>query len=104
MPAVFLVRRPSVPIKTIAAYGLLLGLGEFGFLFTAIKLGAPSGLSSILLQAQAFFTALLAALFLKERLRAHNVVGMAVAGAGGWQSSRSRPVPRRGESPSLSSS
>ena len=45
-------------------------MGEFGFLFTAIKLGAPSGLSSILLQSQAFFTALLAAVFLKERLRA----------------------------------
>jgi O-acetylserine/cysteine efflux transporter len=82
VPAVFLVKRPSVPMKTIAAYGLLLGLGEFGFLFTAIKLGAPSGLSSILLQSQAFFTALLAAIFLKERLRAHNAVGMAVAGAG----------------------
>jgi O-acetylserine/cysteine efflux transporter len=57
-------------------------VGEFGFLFTAIKLGAPAGLSSILLQAQAFLTALLAAIFLKERLRAHNFAGMAVAALG----------------------
>ena len=82
LPAVFFVKRPSVPWKSLAAYGLLLGVGEFGFLFTAVKLGAPSGLSSILLQSQAFFTALLAALLLKERLAAHNVAGMAVAAAG----------------------
>jgi O-acetylserine/cysteine efflux transporter len=82
LPAVFLVRRPAAPMLSLAAYGLLLGVGEFGFLFTAIKLGAPAGLASVLLQAQAFFTALLAAAALKERLRAHNVAGMAVAAAG----------------------
>ena len=82
LPAVFLVRRPAAPLRSLAAYGLLLGVGEFGFLFTAIKLGAPAGLSSILLQSQAFFTALLVAAALKERLRARNVAGMAVAAAG----------------------
>jgi O-acetylserine/cysteine efflux transporter len=82
LPAVFFVKRPAAPLRLIAAYGLLLGLGEFGFLFTAIKLGAPSGLSSILLQSQAFFTAILAAAILKERLRAHSVAGMIIAGAG----------------------
>jgi O-acetylserine/cysteine efflux transporter len=82
LPAVFFVRRPSAPMKSLAAYGLLLGMGEFGFLFTAIKLGAPSGLSSIVLQSQAFFTAILASVLLKEKLRAHNAAGMIVAGAG----------------------
>jgi drug/metabolite transporter (DMT)-like permease len=82
VPAVFFVKRPAAPLRLVAAYGLLLGVGEFGLLFTAIGLGAPAGLSSILLQSQAFFTALLAALLLGERLHAHNVAGMAVAGAG----------------------
>jgi O-acetylserine/cysteine efflux transporter len=82
LPAVFLVGRPKAPLRKVAAYGLLLGVGEFGFLFTAIKLGAPTGLSSILLQSQAFFTAALAALFLGEKLRPHNAAGMAIAGAG----------------------
>ena len=82
LPAVFFVKRPAASMKSVAAYGILLGLGEFGFLFTAIKLGAPSGLSSIILQSQAFFTALLAAVFLKEKLRAHNAAGMIVAAAG----------------------
>jgi O-acetylserine/cysteine efflux transporter len=82
LPAVFFVPRPKAPMKTVAAYGLLLGVGEFGFLFTAVKLGAPAGVSSILLQAQAFFTAVLAALILKEKFKSHNVAGMAVAACG----------------------
>ncbi len=81
-PAILFVKRPAAPMRRMAAYGLLLGVGEFGFLFTAIKLGAPTGLSSILLQSQAFFTAILAAAFLKERLRLPNVAGMLVAAAG----------------------
>jgi len=81
-PAVLFVKRPKVPVAYLAAYGLLLGVGEFGLLFTAIKLGAPAGLSSIILQSQAFFTALLAVAFLRERIRAHNVVGMVVAALG----------------------
>jgi O-acetylserine/cysteine efflux transporter len=82
LPAVFFVKRPTAPLGRVAAYGLFLGVGEFGFLFTAIKLGAPAGLSSILLQSQAFLTAVLAAVFLDERLKAHNVAGMLVAGVG----------------------
>lgn len=81
-PAIFFVRRPPVSWSLLASYGLLLGLGEFGFLFLAIKLGAPSGLSSIILQSQAFFTVILAALALRERIRACSVAGMAIAGFG----------------------
>jgi O-acetylserine/cysteine efflux transporter len=81
-PAVFFVKRPSAPWGLVAAYGFFLGVGEFGLLFTAIKLGAPAGLSSLVLQAQAFFTALLAMVWLRERLGAHSAVGMLIAGAG----------------------
>lgn len=82
LPALFFVKKPAAPLGAVVAYGILLGVGEFGFLFTAMKLGAPAGLSSILLQSQAFFTAILGAAILKERLRAHNIAGMIVAGAG----------------------
>jgi O-acetylserine/cysteine efflux transporter len=81
-PAIFLVRKPAASWRILAGYGLFLGVVEFGFLFTAMKLGAPAGLSSLILQSQAFFTALIAAVVLKERIRAHNVAGMVVAGAG----------------------
>jgi len=81
-PALLFVKRPAVPWRYLAAYGLLLGVGQFGLLFTAIKQGAPAGLSSIMLQAQAFLTAILAAVLLKEKLRPLSLAGMAVAAAG----------------------
>jgi len=81
-PALFLVKRPAVALRLLAAYGLLLGVGEFGFLFTAMKLGAAPGVSSLILQSQAFFTVLLAAWVLGEKIRVHSLVGMVIAGAG----------------------
>jgi O-acetylserine/cysteine efflux transporter len=82
IPAVLVVPRPAASAGWVAAYGLFLGVGDFGLLFTAIKLGAPTGLSSLVLQAQAFFTALLAVPLLKERLTLASAVGLAVGGAG----------------------
>lgn len=81
LPLVF-VKRPAVGWGLLAAYGLFLGVGEFGLLFTALKLGAPAGLSSIVLQSQAFFTAILGALFLREEVRARTWAGLLVAAAG----------------------
>lgn len=88
-PAVFFVRRPRAPWALVVGYGLFLGVGEFGLLFTAIKLGAPTGLSSLILQSQAFFTAVLAALLLGERFGPRSALGMLIAAGGlaliGWQ-------------------
>jgi len=87
-PAVFFVRRPKVGWRLLVAYGLFLGVGQFGLLFTAIRWGAPAGLSSVILQSQAFFTALLAVAFFRESFRWHHAVGLGVSGAGlalmGW--------------------
>ncbi|MET0388469.1 MAG: EamA family transporter [Polyangiales bacterium] len=89
VPAVFFVRAPRAAWQLVAAYGLFLGVGEFGLLFCAIKLGAPTGLSSLILQAQAFFTAWLARVVLKEPFGIHSALGMALAACGlgviGWQ-------------------
>jgi O-acetylserine/cysteine efflux transporter len=81
-PAVFFVSAPRARWTLVASYGLFLGVGEFGLLFTAIKLGAPAGLSSLILQAQAFFTALLAAMFFRERLELRSWIGMLIAACG----------------------
>ncbi|HEX3776430.1 MAG TPA: EamA family transporter [Polyangiaceae bacterium] len=82
LPAVFFVKRPRAPWLLVAGYGLFLGVGEFGLLFSAIKLGAPVGLSSLILQSQAFFTALLASFFLGERFALHSALGLLVASLG----------------------
>ena len=93
LPAVFFFNAPQTSWKLVVWYGLLLGVGEFGFLFTAIRWGAPAGLSSVILQVQAFFTALLATVFLGEKLRWNHAAGLLIAGAGlvllGWTKSPS---------------
>lgn len=81
-PAILWVKKPAASWASLAAYGLFLGVIEFGFLFTAIKLGAPAGLSSLILQAQAFFTALIAGLVLKEQIKIQSILGMTISGSG----------------------
>lgn len=81
-PAVFFLRRPRIPLRMLFAYGATISLGQFAFLFSAMAIGMPAGLASLVLQAQAFFTVGIAAVWLHEPLRWHNVAGMAVASAG----------------------
>ncbi|MEV0000091.1 EamA family transporter [Streptomyces sp. NPDC050848] len=82
LPAVFLVGRPLVAWKWIVGVGLVLGVAKFGLLFTGMDLGAPAGLSSLILQIQAVFTALFAFVALGERPGKVKIAGMAVALAG----------------------
>ena len=56
VPAVFFIRRPKVELGILIAYGFAIGVLQFGLLFAAIKLGMPAGLSSLVMQLQAFFT------------------------------------------------
>jgi O-acetylserine/cysteine efflux transporter len=81
-PAILFVKRPQIPLRWLLAYGLTISLGQFAFLFSAMSVGMPAGLASLVLQSQAFFTLLFAALFLGERLRAANLFGLLVAAAG----------------------
>ena len=82
LPLVFFVRRPAVPLRLIAAYGLAQFAIQFALLFGGMKLGMPAGLSSLVIQLQAFFTIGLAASMLGERPRPAQLVGAAVALAG----------------------
>ncbi len=51
--AVFFVRRPRMPWFWLVAYGATISLGQFAFLFSAMYVGMPAGLASLVLQAQA---------------------------------------------------
>lgn len=81
-PAIFFVRRPPIPLRWLVVYGMTISFGQFAFLFLAIKLGMPAGLASLVLQAQAFFTLLLGALLLAEKLRWNHIVGVIIATLG----------------------
>lgn len=81
-PVIFFVRPPKAPILIVAAYGIAIGVVSFGLLFVAVRLGMPGGLSSVVMQLQAFFTMGFAALFLGERPRPSQIAGAVVAGLG----------------------
>lgn len=82
LPAVFFVKRPAVGWPLLIGYGLAIGVGQFGLLFVAIKLGMPAGLSSLVIQLQVFFTIFLAFAFFGERPGFAQLGGAAVALAG----------------------
>ena len=92
-PAVLFIKRPQMPLRWLLAYGVTISLGQFAFLFSAMKVGMPAGLASLVLQSQAFFTLFFAMLFLGERLRVANLVGLMIAASGllliGMQGDRS---------------
>lgn len=82
VPAVLFIRRPQVALGILVAYGCAVGVGQFSLLFSAIKLGMPAGLSSLVMQLQAFFTIALAVLFLGERPGPAQLVGALIAFGG----------------------
>ncbi|RWR03340.1 acetylserine transporter [[Pantoea] beijingensis] len=81
-PAIFFIKPPKIPIKWLVVYGMTISFGQFAFLFLAIKLGMPAGIASLVIQAQAFFTLLLGALLLSEKLKWHHFVGILIACVG----------------------
>ncbi|KND60036.1 Permease of the drug/metabolite transporter (DMT) superfamily [Candidatus Burkholderia verschuerenii] len=79
---VFFVNRPQIPLRWLFAYGLTISFGQFALLFYGMSVGMPAGLASLVLQAQAFFMLIFAAMFLGERIRAANVAGLLISAAG----------------------
>jgi len=82
LPMLFFVGKPCVGWRWIVSIGFVLGVVKFGLLFLGMDLGMPAGLSSLVLQAQALFTVVFAILFLGERLRPVQAIGIALAAGG----------------------
>jgi O-acetylserine/cysteine efflux transporter len=82
LPAVLLVPRPSAPWRTVAAVGVFMSLGQFGFLYVAMDAGLTPGLAALVLQAQVIFTVVIAAGVLRERPTRAQAVGVAVGSVG----------------------
>ncbi|GAA4181289.1 EamA family transporter [Streptosporangium oxazolinicum] len=81
-PAVLLVGGPGVPWRKVLVAGATLGIGQYALLLTGMRAGMPAGLTSLVVQVQAIFTAVLAVVLLGERLTRRRITGMAVAFAG----------------------
>jgi O-acetylserine/cysteine efflux transporter len=82
LPLIGFIRKPPIPFRYLAAYGLVLGTLHQSALFLGIRAGLGAGISSLVLQSQAFFTMALAALILKERVTAAQVVGLVLGAIG----------------------
>ena len=81
-PALLFLRPPKVPLRLYVLYGMTISVGQFSLLFTAIHVGMPTGLASLVLQSQAFFTMLFAAFWLKEQWHLNQLAGLVLAACG----------------------
>ncbi len=82
LPAVFLVPRPQVSWRVLAAVGLFMSVGQFGFLYVAMGVGLPPGIAALVLQAQVVFTIVIAAGVLRERPTVTQGIGVGLGVVG----------------------
>jgi O-acetylserine/cysteine efflux transporter len=79
VPAIFFIRRPNVPVVIVIAYGIAIGVVQFGLLFLAIRNGMPVGLASLVVQMHAFFTIFLAWVAMGEVPARSQIIGALIA-------------------------
>jgi O-acetylserine/cysteine efflux transporter len=82
VPTLLLVPRPQVPVRWLIGAGVGIGTLQFAFLYLGMAAGMPAGLASLVLQASAPFTVLLAGVWLHEKLSRRQALGVGVAVAG----------------------
>ncbi len=82
LPAILWLPRPAVSWANLAAYGLLIGVGQFGLMFVAINGHISPGLASLVVQMQVFFTIGLAMLLSGERARPVQGLALVLAAGG----------------------
>jgi O-acetylserine/cysteine efflux transporter len=82
LPVVFFVKRPQVPWRNLAAYGVLIGAGQFGLLFVAMNGHISPGLASLVVQTQVFFTIGMAMKISGEKVQPFQIVALLLAASG----------------------
>lgn len=82
IPAIFFFKRPEAPFLRVALYGFVIFVLQFSLFFMGMHFGVPPGLTSILLQAQVFFSFFLAVVFFHEKIRFWNIAGALISFSG----------------------
>jgi len=82
LPAAVVLPRPSVPLGNLAAYGVLIGVGQFGLLYLSMDGLISPGIASLVIQSQVFFTIGLAAWLASERIRGYQYIALLLATLG----------------------
>lgn len=81
-PAALFIRRPKVPWRDLAVYGVLIGAVQFGLLYIAMNGRISPGLASLVVQLQAPFTIALAMRLTGEKIAPFQVVALIAAAVG----------------------
>ena len=82
LPMAFFLPRPKVSWGNLVAYGLLIGVGQFGLMFIALNGNISPGLASLVIQSQVFFTIFLSMRITHERVRPVQWAALVLATAG----------------------
>ncbi len=82
LPLALFIKRPAVPWRNLATYGVLIGAGQFGLLFTAMRADITPGLASLVVQVQVFFTIGLSMRLTGERIAPSQIAALALAVCG----------------------
>jgi O-acetylserine/cysteine efflux transporter len=81
-PVLFFLPRPPVAWSWLIILGLTINVGQFSFLFWGMQAGMPAGLASLVMQSQAFFTLLVAVVWLGEKWQFNHVIGLILSVCG----------------------
>ena len=79
VPTIFLIPRPKIPLRWLIMVGVGIGILQFTFLYLGMAAGLPSGIASLVLQASAPFTVIIAGIWLHERITRRQAIGIAIA-------------------------
>lgn len=81
-PWIFFVRRPKVVWWHLAAYGILIGVGQIGLVYIALSNDISAGLASVILPTNAFFTIGLSMWIRRERIHTFQIFALSLAATG----------------------
>lgn len=82
LPAIFFIKRPNVPFRQVALYGLIMFALQFALLFTGMYIGIAPGLASLMLQVNVFMSAILAYFIFGEKWTTGKIIGGLIAFSG----------------------
>jgi O-acetylserine/cysteine efflux transporter len=79
IPTLLFIPRPKIPLRWLLGVGIGIGILQFAFLYLGMASGMPSGLASLVLQASAPFTVIIAGIWLREHISRRAAVGVGIA-------------------------
>lgn len=82
IPWIFFLPRPKVLWSHMAAYGILIGVGQIGLMYIALRHDISAGLASVILPTNAFFTIGLSMWIRQEHINPFQIFALSLAATG----------------------